>query len=234
MRSSARTRLLVVPLLATLVLAGCGGGDDAEPEQTPDEVMAEAKANFDEAGAVRIDLATDATPESGNGVLGAEGVLTDAPAFEGDVRILLNSLAATVPVVAVDGDVFAQIPLLGSGWTPIDPVEYGAPDPAGFADPETGLSSLLTQLDGLEEGQQTRDGESILTTYTGELPGSAVAGIIPSADPDATFPTVVGVDEDGFATSVRITGPFFGDGSEVRYDVDFSGYGDDATISAPE
>lgn len=228
--------LALLPALALVggVLAGCGGEEEVEADEpTPAEVMEQAKTNFDDAGSVRLDLATESSPESGTGVLGAEGVLTQAPAFDGEVRVLLNSLSATVPVISVDGDVHAQIPLV-PGWTVIDPEEYGAPDPAGFADPETGLSSLLTQIDGLEEGEQTRDGDTILTTYTGELPGAAVEGIIPSADAEATYPTVVGIDDDGFASAVRITGPFFGDGVEVRYDLTFSEYGAEVTVEAPE
>lgn len=228
--------LALLPALAlgATFLAGCGG-DEAEAEDpTPAEVLAEAKTNFDEAASVRLTLATDATPESGNGVLGAEGVLTQDPAFDGEVRVLLNSLSATVPVISVGGDVYAQIPLVGTGWTVIDPLEYGAPDPAGFADPEQGLSSLLTQLEDVEEGEETRDGDTILTTYTGELPGAAVAEIIPSADADAPFPTTVGIDDDGFASTVQITGPFFGDATEVRYDLGFADYGVDVSVEAPE
>ena len=35
-----------------------------------------------------------------------------------------------MPVVAVDGKVYAQLPLT-TGYQDIDPAEYGAPDPAG-------------------------------------------------------------------------------------------------------
>lgn len=231
-----------VPALAALpalvlVLTGCGGsgGEGAQAEEpTPQEVLTAAKTSFDEAASVRVELSTESTPESGNGVLGATGTLTQAPAFDGEVRVLLNSLSLTAPVISVDDEVFAQIALLGSGWTLIDPAEYGAPDPADFADPETGLSSLLTQLDGLEEGGQTRDGETILTTYTGTLPGSALAGIIPSAEESADYPTTVGIDDAGFATAVEVTGPFFADGTDVTYDLTFDDYGDEVPIEAPE
>ncbi|GAB3993003.1 LppX_LprAFG lipoprotein [Nocardioides marmoraquaticus] len=226
--------VLAASLLAVTALAGCGGDDEpTADEPTPAEVLAEAKQAFDDASSVRLELSTDAQPSSGNGVLGAEGVLTPQPAFEGQVRVLLNNLAATVPVVSVDGDVYAQIPLLGPGWRTIDPTEYGAPDPAEFADPEQGLSALLTELEGAEEGEQTRDGDTILTTYSGELPGTSVQRIIPSADDTVPYPTTVGVDDEGRAVSVSITGPFFGDGGDVTYDVGFSDYDAGATVEAP-
>ena len=60
-----------------------------------------------------------------------------------------------MPVTAVDGKVYAKLPL-STGFTPMNPEEYGAPDPADFADPDKGLSSLLTQIDELEKGKETR------------------------------------------------------------------------------
>lgn len=226
--------VLAASLLALTALTGCGGNDQpAAEEPTPAEVLAEAKQVFDDASSVTIELSTESQPSNGNGVLGAQGVLTPQPAFEGEVRVLLSSLAATVPVISVDGEVFAQIPLLGPGWRTIDPAEYGAPDPAEFADPDQGLSSLLTELDGAEEGEQTRQGDTILTTYTGELPGASVQRIIPSADDSVTYPTTVGIDDDGRAVSVSITGPFFGDGADVTYDVGFSDYDAGTTVEAP-
>lgn len=222
-------------LVLAVVAAGCGGGGgggEKADEPTPAEVMQAAKKQFDDAASVRIALATTSTPEAGNGVLGASGVVTPAPAFEGDVKVLLSGLTATVPVTSVDGTVYAKLPLT-TKFAEIDPAEYGAPDPASFGRPQGGLSSLLTNLDGLEEGEKTRDGEEVLTTYTGTLPGTAVKQIIPSADRKADYPTEVGVDDDGRATTVRITGPFFADGADVTYDVDFSDYDREVSVDVP-
>lgn len=232
----APTRRLAAAL-SVLVLAataaGCGGGDaEQADEPTPTEVMQAAKKQLDEAASVRIGLATTSTPKEGNGVLGASGVVTPAPAFEGDVKVLLSGLTATVPVTSVDGTVYAKLPLT-TKYAEIDPGEYGAPDPATFGQPEGGLSSLLTDLEALKEDGKSRDGEEVLTTYAGTLPGDAVKRIVPSADAKADYPTKVGVDDDGRATSVRITGPFFADGADVTYDVDFSDYDREVTVDAP-
>lgn len=223
--------LLAAVLVPVLFLAGCGGSGTSE-EKTPAEVMATAKKNLDEASSVRIALSTTSVPTSGNGVLGATGDLTGAPAFEGEVKVLLSGLTATVPVTSVDGKVYAKLPL-ATKYAVIDPAEYGAPDPADFADPQKGLSSLLTSIEGLEEGDSLREGEQILSTYTGTLPGSSVKTIIPSAAAQESYETRVGVDESGRVGTVRITGPFFADGDDVTYDVTFDNYDEGVEITPP-
>jgi lipoprotein LprG len=230
------TALLAVLLGLVLALSGCGGSDaTSEPkEKSPTEVMAQAKKLFDDSSSVHLALATDSQPPAGaNGVLGATGDLTHDPAFEGDVKVVLSGLTATVPVTSVGGKVYAKLPL-STGYTTINPGEYGAPDPADFADPENGLSSPLTQLDGLKKGKKSRNGDEILTTYTGTLPGAAVKKIIPSASAKETYATEIGVDEKGYARTVKITGVFFSAGDDVTYDVKFSNYDGDVKISAPK
>jgi lipoprotein LprG len=235
--SHRRVPLLVSLLVvAALVLAGCGGSSSKKPAAkkaaTPAQVMAAAKKKFDAASSVHIKLATTSTPAAGNGVLGATGDITQAPAFAGDVKVLLGGLTATVPITSVGGKVYAKLPLQ-TKYSVIKPSEYGAPDPADFADPDKGLSSLLTDLDRLKKGAQKRDGDTILTSYSGTLPGKAVKGIIPSADSGSTYDTTVGVDDTGHAVKVGITGPFFSDSKDVTYDVTFSQYGKGVKISAP-
>jgi lipoprotein LprG len=226
--------LLAVLLSAALVLAGCGEGDakDEPKVKSPTEVMAQAKKLFDDARSVHIALATDSTPSGGNGVLGATGDVTHPPAFKGDVKVVLSGLTATVPVTSVGGKVYAKLPLQ-TGYSPINPAEYGAPDPADFADPDNGLSGLLTKLEGLKKGEQKRSGDQILTSYSGTLPGAAVKKIIPSASAKETYETTVGVDEKGYARTVKVTGVFFSGNEDVTYDVKFSGYDKDVKITAP-
>lgn len=224
--------LLAAVLLAALALTGCGGSDSKAAEPSPTEVMAQAKQNFDEAESVRIALSTAATPSAGNGVLGADGVLTQDPAFEGDVKVVLGGLTATVPITSVGGKVYAKLPLQ-TKYSVIKPSEYGAPDPSAFADPEQGLSSLLTKMEGLKKGEEKRSADQILTTYTGTVPGDAVKRIIPSADAQSTYKTQVGVDQDGYAVTVRVTGSFFSGNDDVTYDVKFDDYGKAATITPP-
>ncbi|MEO5652367.1 MAG: LppX_LprAFG lipoprotein [Marmoricola sp.] len=228
-----RLRPLALALLAgTLLLSGCGGSSAKADEPSPAEVMKVAKKNFDDASSVHIALSTSATPSSGNGVLGADGDLTQAPAFQGEVKVVLGGLTATVPITSLDGKVYAKLPLQ-TKFAVIKPSEYGAPDPADFADPATGLSSLLTQMKDLKKGSEKRSSDQILTSYSGTVPGAAVKAIIPSADTASTYKTVVGIDEKGFATTVKVTGKFFAGNDDTTYDVKFDQYDKGVTITAP-
>jgi len=224
--------LIAFALVTPMLLAGCGGGEEKADEKSPAEVMETAKQNFDDASSVRIALSTTSTPSSGNGVLGATGDLTHDPAFEGEVKVVLNRLTATVPVTSIGGKVSAKLPLR-TKYEPIDPAAYGAPDPADFADPEDGLAGLLTKIERLEKGEEQRSGEVILTSYTGTLPGDAVKKIIPSAVAKETYETEIGVNDDGYATTVKVTGPFFTGNDDVTYDVKLTEYDKGVEITAP-
>ena len=166
------------------LLAGCGESEDKADEKSPAEVMEQAKKHFDDASSVHIALSTDSVPTSGDGVLGATGDVTHDPAFKGDVKVLFQGFPAELPVTAVDGKVYAKLPF-SAKTAVIDPADYGVPDPAEFADPENGLSGLLTEIKDLKKGKETRSGDQILTTYSGELPGATVKKVIPSAEAGA-------------------------------------------------
>ena len=215
-----------------MLLAGCGGEEKKAEEESPAEIMATAKKNFDDASSVHIALSTDSTPSSGNGVLAATGAVTHDPAFEGDVKVVLNGLTATVPVTSTGGKVYAKLPLQ-TKYSVIEPAEYGAPDPADFADPEDGLSGLLAKMDGLKKGKEKRSGEEILTSYSGTIPGAAVKKIIPSAVAKETYETTVGVDDKGYASTVKVTGPFFTGNDDITYDVKFCEYDKGVKITPP-
>jgi lipoprotein LprG len=225
--------VLAATLVSALLLSGCGGGTDKKAAaDTPADVMKQAKKLFDDASSVHIALSTDSTPSGGNGVLAATGDINHDPAFEGDVKVVLSGLTATVPITSTGGKVYAKLPLQTS-YSTIDPEEYGAPDPSDFADPDNGLSALLTQLDGLKKGKKARSGDEILTSYSGSLPGAAVKKIIPSASAKETYETVVGVDEKDYARTVKITGVFFSGNDDVTYDVLLSDYDKGVKITAP-
>lgn len=226
------TRLLaLVGVLLALCLVSACGGDDAGPDTTPAEALAAAKEKFDAAESIRFSLSTRDEPENGNGVLSATGTLARPPAFEGEAEVLFQGVRVTIPIVAVDGKVYAELPLT-SGFNEIDPTEYGAPDPADFIDPQTGISTLLTELEGLEEEEQKRDGDRILSRYSGTLTGEQLKPIIPSAA-EGEYDTVVGIDEDGRPRTVEATGPFFGAGTEVTYRISLTDYGKAVTITKP-
>lgn len=224
-------RTLLVPLLVPLLaVAACSGS--GETEESPEERLAAAKTVLDETPGLTLSIETDELPAGVTGLLSGEGVATHDPAFEGTLEVAGSGLSAQVEVVAVDGEVLAQLPFR-QDFVPIDPADYGAPDPAELMATEGGLSSLLTAAQDVEEGEQTRDGESVLTTYTGTVPGDAVGALLPSADPKADFEAVFSVDDEDRLTRVELTGPFYPDADDVTYVVGLSDYGTEKEIVAP-
>ncbi len=223
---------LVPSLLVPLLLAATACSGAGEPEVSPEERLAAAKTVLDETPGLTLSIETDELPAGVTGLLSGEGVATHDPAFEGTLEVSASGLNAKVDVVAVDGEVLAQLPFR-QDFVAIDPADYGAPDPAELMATEGGLSSLLTAAEDVEEGEQTRDGESVLTTYTGTVPGDAVAALLPSADASADFDAVFSVDDEDRLTRVELTGPFYPDADDVTYVVGLADYGTEKKIVAP-
>jgi lipoprotein LprG len=232
-RPARATRLLtvlLVPLLAFPV--ACSGDEGEAAAETPADVLAEAKKQLDETSGVTLSLTTEKLPDGVDGVLEATGVGTHAPAFDGDITLLVNSLSVDLPVVAVDGKVHAKLPFTTT-FAEVDPADYGAPDPAGLMSTEGGISGWLTAAEGVTEGDEVRDGERVLTSYTGTIPGDAVASVIPSADKSADFAATFRIDQDGRLDSTEVGGPFYGAKGDVGYTVKLSDYGTEKDITKP-
>jgi len=232
-----RARLAPLALTGALLIAlsGCGGDEDspAAADQTPEEVLAVAKTTLDETSGLQLTLSTTDLPDGVTGILEASGIATSAPAFEGSITVSLSGQAFEVPVVAVEGLVYAELPLT-SGYQEVDPGEYGAPDPAGLVSPETGFSSLLPETTDLAEGESIRGGSNnaeILTEYTGTVAGSVVANIIPGASGD--FDATYTITEDGELREAVLTGVFYADEDSMTYTVGFDDYGTQQDITAP-
>ncbi|MBF4160954.1 LppX_LprAFG lipoprotein [Nocardioides acrostichi] len=236
---SMRRALVPLALVPALLLTGCSGSDDGsdgadEKAATPQEALDAARSALDDTSGVTIALRTDALPDGVSGLLSAEGQATHAPAFDGSVTVRYSGIEPQVPIIAVDGKVYAQVPLT-TGWSTIDPTDYGTVDPASLLAPDEGFSALLASVQGLEQGDQVRggtDNKDILTTYTGTVPEESVAGIVPAAtgEFDATL-TLTDSDE---LTQMKLTGDFYASGDDVTYTVDFSDYGSTPDITAPE
>ncbi len=236
-RRTPRSVSLVAALAASalLTLTACSSAGDEEAEQqTPEEVLATAKQTLDETPGVRISLATADLPSGTTGIQSAEGVGVRPASFEGSITVVLAGQALEVPVIAVDGKVYAEIPFT-PGWSDIDPGDYGAPDPAGLISTEAGFSSLLPATTAVEEGESVRGGannDEVLTEYTGSVPDTAVKNVIPSASGD--FDATYTVTEDGELREVVLTGAFYGSSAEPNtYTIGFEDYGTEQEITAP-
>ena len=230
---TTRRRLLVaIGLVAAVVatVSACGGSDT--PTESPEQSLALAKQQLDETSGVQLALSTEELPDGINGLTAATGVATHAPAFDGEVELSVDGLGMRVPVVAVDGLVFAKLPFTLE-FEDIDPAEYGAPDPAALMDPENGISSWLTKATGITRGDQVRQGETVLTSYSGTLRGDVVVRSIPSAVEAADFDVTFLLDDGNQLRSVEIAGPFYEEGSHVDYVIALTDYGSNPQITRP-
>lgn len=231
MSSSRRSVLAAGAAVVALALSGCTGssGDD---ERSPEEVLTAAKTALDETPGVHLTLATPELPPTVDGILNAEGVGTHPPAFEGTLEVAAGGITADADVVSLDGTVYAKLPFT-TEFVEIDPADYGAPDPAALMEPEGGLSSLLTSVEEVEEGDPVREGEQVLTEYSGTVPGEVVARIIPSATAEDDFDASFTVDDEDVLHTAELTGPFYPDADHVTYTITFDEYGTSRDITAP-
>lgn len=234
--SSAASRGLVVVLVASLTLAagGCSKDEPAAKDKTPEEVMQLAQSKLDDTSGLDISLTTTDLPEGVKGLVDATGTATDAPAFDGTITVVFAGTDVAVPVIAVDGKVWVQIPLT-TGWQDVDPADYGAPDPADLVTPDNGFSSLLPATTDLKKGESSRGGEDnkeILTVYTGKVPGDAMKKVIPSTSGDS-FEATYSVSDNGELREAEFTGVFYPDSDSMTYSVTFENYGTTKSISAP-
>jgi len=226
---------LLLAVVTALALTSCSG-DDSEPvstDRSPEEVTELAKTTLDETSGVSISLSTDDLPEDVTGVVDASGVGTPAPAFEGDITVILLGNSVEVPVVAVDDVVYAELPLT-SGFQEVDPAEYGAPDPAQLMSTEEGFSSVLPETTDLEEGDTVRggaDNSEVLTEYAGIVPDTVVKNVIPSASGD--FDVTYTITAEGELREAVLTGVFYPDSAEMTYTIGFDDYGTEQDITAP-
>jgi lipoprotein LprG len=240
-----RLRLLTAPLVLGLALAGLsactddddkgGGGGDGGSKPSPQEVLAAAKKTLDDTSGVAISLTTKSLPDGVTGITSATGTGVHPSAFEGTFKLSVNGLPADAEVIAVDGTTYAKNSLLLPDWTPIDPKDYGAPDPTRLMEPDVGFSGLLAAAQDVKAGDSVRGGENnkeILTEYTGTLPSDAVAALIPAAQGDFSFTYTIS-DDDELREAV-LKGAFYGtDHGTVTYTLTLDDYGTQKEITAP-
>jgi lipoprotein LprG len=217
-----------------LVVTGCSGDDPADsPEEEVEDLgarLAAAKTRIDEAASIDFTIRTDALPSGVSGLLEAEGTGTSDPAFDGTARVSPGPIDAEV--ISVDDTVYAKV-----GFTPtfleIDPSTLGAPDPADFFDTESGVSSLLVATEDPQAGEDERDGEDVLTTITGTLPGGLLAELLPTADEAGRFDVSYRLTEEDLLRGATIAGPFYEGSDDVTYDLTVEPSDESVEITAP-
>jgi lipoprotein LprG len=221
-------------LVLLLVLAPACTGGGSEDSAALSQRLTAAKRSLDEAASIDLSLRADRLPPSVSGISAAEGVVTHAPAFQGRITIAADGLfdGQTVEVVAVGGQVYAETPF-SSSFIRVDPATFNAPDPARLMDTRTGLSTLLTEATGVSGGEQQRDGEVVLTSVTGKVPGRVVARTFPSAPANGQFDATFWLDDKDTLRRAELTGPFYGKGPAVTYELTVDPSDEPVEITTP-
>jgi lipoprotein LprG len=225
------TPALLAAVLAVPALAGCGGGSSDGGD--PATAMKTAEQKLTSTSGVLLDLSTSDLPDGVQGVKSASGTVTDAPAFDGKLDVVISAGSFSVPVRSVDGKVYAEVPLT-FGWSEVKPSDYGAPDPAQLISADNGIPAILAATTGLKKTGQVRGGpdhKEVLTSYSGTVPGDAVAHLIPGAS--GTFDATYDVTSDGELRQASLTGVFYSGKPSMTYSLMLTDYGTSKDITAP-
>lgn len=234
--SSATGRLLggiLVSGSAVLALAGCGGAETSDgPPEDLQARLANATQTLNEAASIGFSMSTDDLPSGVTGLLDANGVGTHAPAFKGRIQVSAAGASISADLISVGGDVYAKIGFVPA-YFPLDPAEYGAPDPANLLDPDTGVSTFLTATQEVTDGGQAREGDEVLTTISGTLTGDTVQAVIPSAEAGSDFDVEYRLSDDDVLRTAVITGPFYPGSDDVTYSLSLDPSDEAVEITAP-
>src|SRR5665811_2125813 len=167
------TRALAVAVVIAAALTACSADRSVEAKGlTAAARLAAARAKADAATSMHLTLRSSGIPDTANGVLGADGSGTHAPAFKGSLDARIAGFSAKVEVVAIDRLLYLKLPFT-TEFTEADPKEYNAPNPALLFAKEDGVTSLMTATTDLVEGKATRSGADVLKTcllYTSPSP----------------------------------------------------------------
>jgi hypothetical protein len=217
-------------VLAGSALAGCGS---EEPEESAGDLLARAKTTLDDTDRLHFVLTSEGAPTTGTALVGGEGDVVRPASFQGTLQVLALGSALDLAVVSVDGTVYAQLPFT-SGYSVVDPAQFGFGDPGALLDPDTGISQLLAQADSAELGEERRVDGEVVREVTAELPGDLVEEVLTSADPSRPVQARYSVaPESGELRRAELTGPFYAAGQDATFTIELSEAGDDVEITAP-
>jgi LppX_LprAFG lipoprotein len=229
MRRTAAS-LLALALVAVPSLTACGS--DAPAESAAD-LLAHAKRTLDGTDTLHFVLDSEGAPKTGTELVGGQGDIARPASFEGTLQVLAMGATVDLSVVSVDRTVYAQLPF-SSGFTVVDPAQFGFGDPGALIDPDTGISQLLSSADSAKLGDERRVNGEVVREVTARLPGDLVGQLLTSEDPsrpvDARFSVAV---DSGELLRAELTGPFFDPEKDGTYTLQLSDFGADVQITAP-
>jgi hypothetical protein len=231
MGSHRRGAALLVPaLLAAVVLSGC---NSSEPEESAGDLLDRAKTTLDDASSAHFVLTSENAPKTGTALIGGEGDIARPASFEGTLKVVALGATADLEVVSVDGTVYAQLPFT-SGFSVVDPAQFGFGDPGALLDPDTGISQLLSQAESAELGEEKRVDGEVVREVSAEIPGDLVEQILTSEDPSTPVQGLFSIASDsGELRRAQLTGPFFSADEDATFTLELSDFGADVEITAP-
>ena len=229
-----RRRLVLssTALAATAILTACSGAGE-EPAKAPHEVISIAQEKLASAKFVHISLSTQELPPGQNGVAEAVGsgeFSTTEPKFQGTVQGRGKDVTANLEMSGIGDKAWWK--LFTPDFTVADLADVGAPNPASFFHPVTGLPGLLGQATDVTAGKETRVGRDVVTTYSGKLPGKVIKDLLFLGDGTKPFDITFGITKDGELRQAVTTGEFF-TGTTSTYTLLITDYGKAVTITAP-
>lgn len=240
-RRSFITTAGTIALAGAVTLTGCSSTESKKPAAassssvTPAQRLEAVKKVVDAAAGLHLEVTSAQVPSSVNGLLSGSGDGSHAPAFKGDLTVQIAGASAKVPVVALDGKVYAKLPI-APVFTVVDPSTFGAPDPAVlFSTGSDGLSSLLPKTQGAKLGAQQRNGAETVDIINGTLPSSAIKKVL-GFGKDATglkYNVEYQVTAKNELRQVKMTGPFFEAGGKTSYVLALTKYGEKVNVTKP-
>lgn len=226
-----KVALIGVPVLLLATACGGDGGDVSDAD--PQELVEQAGQTFADADTVAFTLTSKGVPDDQNGVSAAEGsgvIDADEPRFAGQITGRIQGMSASIDVIAIGEQTWVK--LFTPTYQPMDLADMGAPNPAMFFHPETGLPALLDSTDDLSVGSQTRQGADILTEVVGTIDAAPVYELLRLGSSEGEYDVTFGITDSGELRTIRLTGEFYGS-DESTYDFVVTDYGEPVDITEP-
>ncbi|HEY4625170.1 MAG TPA: LppX_LprAFG lipoprotein [Blastococcus sp.] len=222
--------LLALSLLAVPALAACSGGGGGESAA---DLLTRAKKTLDETPSAHFVLDSKNAPTSGTALVGGEGDIARPASFQGTLKVLALGSTLDLRVISVDRTVYAQLPFT-TGFSVVDPAQFGFGDPGALLDPQTGISQLLAKAESAELGKERRIGGEVVREVSAELPGDLVQRVLTSKDPSQPVQARFSIASDsGELRRAELTGPFFTAQKDATFTLELSDFGADVTITTP-
>lgn len=222
--TSAAVLLLGLAAAAT----ACGSSGSANPHT----LLTKANQKVDSTDALHFAITSQNVHGGGTIITGGEGDIARPDQLKGTFQVSLNGSFVSVKIIAGSGKFFAEAPFQNA-YQPTDPSTFGVGNPATLIDPNTGLSSLLVNIQNPKSAGQTRINGELLDKVTGTVPGTKIPTALPDAEPSEPVDVTALIDPS--TREVRqfvLTGPFTSTANST-YTVTLTNYGEPVHIELP-